>query len=181
MSIVAIGDLTGAAYDPDGLDIDEIKSHVHVTGGVAGYPGAQAIALDELLTLDCDVLVPAAKGGVITRQVAADMKATILAEAANGPTLHEADDVLREREIVVLPDILCNAGGVFVSYLEYTQETQRDQWTLEEVRSRLHRRMTDRFAAVWAASQGTHQLRAAALRMAIEKLHEGLVSRGLQS
>ncbi len=178
-TIVGLGDVGGAVAAADGLDLAAVKRHVHATGSVAGCVGSHPVSPDELLRLDCDVLLPAAIGGVIDMAVAAAAPARIVAEAANGPTLADADELLRQRGIVVLPDILCNAGGVFVSYLEYTQETQRDQWTLAEVQQRLVQRMRQRFDAVWQAAADPCRLRDAALALALERLHEGLMSRGL--
>lgn len=180
-TVVGVGDVSGAIANDDGLDITELTQHVKTHGSVSGFSKSRALTPEQLLLLDCDVLVPAATAGVITPAVAEQLQARIIAEAANGPTLHDADTVLRERQIVVLPDILCNAGGVYVSYLEYTQETQRDQWTLNAVNERLHRRMRERFSVVWNGTSDPCQLRQEALQIALKKLYEGLISRGLLS
>jgi len=179
--LVGLGDVSGAIADPDGLDLAAVIDHLKHTGTLAGCTVGRPIPADDLLALDCDAVIPAAVGGVIDACLAGRLTARIVAEAANGPTLHEADAVLAQRGIVVLPDILCNAGGVFVSYLEYTQETQRDQWTAGEVRQRLRQRMLDCFDTVWAAADNPHCLREAAMVLALNKLHEGLLSRGLLS
>jgi len=178
-TIVAIGDVSGAVANEDGLDTTLLKNHIDQGGELKTFDGAHGIDQTQLLTTDCDVLVPAATSGVIDAAVASRIQARVIAEAANGPTRHEADTVLCQREKVVIPDILCNAGGVFVSYLEYTQETQRDQWTAEHVRQRLGQRMGDRFEAVWNSAKSPCELRQSAMVMAMKTLHEALLSRGL--
>jgi glutamate dehydrogenase (NAD(P)+) len=178
-TVVAVSDLRGAVHHPDGLDVEALWTHARATGSVRDFSGGVPIAPDEIFGIDCDVFVPAAVGGVLNRERAALVRARIVAEAANGPTLTEADEVLRERDVLTLPDILCNAGGVFVSYLEYTQETQHEQWTLEEVGGRLERRMGEKFQEVWRHSVDERiTLRSAAIEMAIARLHEGHISRG---
>ncbi len=181
VTIVGLADVTGAIAEPDGLDLAAVRDHLKEHGGLAGCPVGRPIPPEEVLRLDCDVIVPAAVGGVIDEDVAGSIRARVVAEAANAPTLHGADAVLAERGIIVLPDILCNAGGVFVSYLEYTQETQRDQWTHQDVLNRLQERMLERFEAVWARASDPLRMREAGMVLALEKLHEGLRSRGLLS
>lgn len=180
VTITAISDASGATWNPDGLDIPALSRHAKQAGTVAGFEGGKPIDPDSIYGIECDIFVPAATGGVINSGRAAVVKAKIVAEAANGPTLSDADDLFQARGIVVLPDILCNAGGVFVSYLEYTQETQRGQWTLDEVNHRLETRMTAKFGEVMrhSVNQGL-PLRAAAVEMALAHLYEGYVSRGL--
>jgi glutamate dehydrogenase/leucine dehydrogenase len=181
VTLVGLSDVSAALHNPHGLDLAVVRKHVQATGGLAGCPVGKPATPQEFLALDCDILVPAAVGGVVTADVAGAIKARILAEAANGPTCAEADPILQERGVVVLPDILCNAGGVFVSYLEYTQETQRDQWTLAQVQQRLRDRMLARLGDVWNTAVDPLRLRHAALVLALGRLHEGLTSRGLLS
>ena len=180
--IVAAADQFGAVAHPDGLDIEALLAHVGAGGSVRGFSGGRPIDGESLFDVDCDIFVPAAVGGVLTGERARRLRARLVAEGANGPTLPEGNDVLDARGITVVPDILCNAGGVFVSYLEYTQETQHEQYTLAAVNERLGRAMQDKFDMVWdvAVKEGI-TLRQAAVRLAIERLHEGLLSRGLLS
>jgi glutamate dehydrogenase/leucine dehydrogenase len=180
IKVVAVSDAGGAVANPKGLEVAALASHARVAGTVAGFAGGMPLDPGSIYGVDCEILVPAALGGVLTAERAAAVKARIVAEAANGPTLAEADELLHRRGVVVLPDILCNAGGVFVSYLEYTQETQREQWTLEEVNARLEKRMSGRYAEVARRAEETGlSLRAAAVELSLARLHEGHVSRGV--
>jgi glutamate dehydrogenase (NAD(P)+) len=130
--------------------------------------------------VDCDILIPAATGSVITCENAGQVKARLVAEAANAPTTPEADAILNQRGIFVIPDIMCNAGGVFVSYLEYTQETQRDQMTLDEVNARLAAQMETTFERVYErASQQAGSMREAAMDIGVSRVVEGIQRRGL--
>lgn len=181
-TVLAVSDVRGAIYAPHGIDIVSLEQYVEASGTVVNFSGAKAIKGDQIYNLECDVFVPAAIGDVLDRERATQIRASIVAEAANGPTTPEGDRVLNERGIDVIPDILCNAGGVFVSYLEYTQETQRDQWTLEDVNNRLERRMAKRFDEVWnLAERDNSTLRAAAIKLALERLMSGMRSRGFLS
>ena len=140
----------------------------------------RTVPRDALLEMPCDVLVPAAAGNQITRDNAHNIKAGVIAEGANGPTTPEADDLLHARGITVLPDILCNAGGVFVSYLEYTQETQQEQMTEAEVLHRLAERMRDRYGHVrQTALERRLSLRQAALLLSIRSVAAAVMARGL--
>ena len=143
--VVAVEDITGALYNNDGINIPELLDFIAQKGGVKGYPGAKPMPREKFFSYACDILIPAAAGSQITAENAGGIKAKIIAEGANAPTTPEADKILNRRNIFVIPDILCIAGGVFVSYLEYTQETQREQMTLEEVEKRLADRMRDKF------------------------------------
>jgi glutamate dehydrogenase (NAD(P)+) len=144
-SVVAVSDSSGGIHDPDGLDPREVKSHKSETGSVTGYPGTDEITNDELLTLDVDCLVPAALENAVDEDLAADVAADLIVEAANGPLTPGADDVLAERDTHVVPDILANAGGVTVSYFEWVQNRQRFSWTEERVNEELERVITDAF------------------------------------
>jgi len=177
--ITGVSDMYGAIYQADGLDIPALLAHVKKTRRVAGFAGARSLAGDELLTAPCDVLVPAATANQITGANAARIQAQVIAEGANGPTTPEADQILAQRSVLVIPDILCNAGGVFVSYLEYTQETQQEQMTEAEVRTRLEQRMKDKFALVHQTARDRQlPLRQAAMMLGVRNVASALEARG---
>ena len=152
-TIVAVSDSRGGIANDKGLDVRRVVAHKEETGSVVGFGGADAVTNKELLEYDCDVLVPAALEKVITRENASRIQAKIVAEAANGPTLPEADAILHERGIMVLPDILANAGGVTVSYFEWVQNLQETSWEENEVQDRLHRKMTRAFNETYAQAK----------------------------
>ncbi|MBV8171836.1 MAG: glutamate dehydrogenase, partial [Candidatus Eremiobacteraeota bacterium] len=143
--IVAVSDSQGGVVNPKGLDVAGLTAFKQETGTVSGFSGGERISNKDLLEYDCDVLVPAALEKVITRDNASRIKAKVIAEAANGPTLPEADQVLHDRGIMVLPDILANAGGVSVSYFEWVQDLQENFWEEDEVNERLRRKMVRAF------------------------------------
>lgn len=177
--VLGVGDLRGAVFHEAGLDLAALERHAAATGSVQGFAQATAIDSKQLLEMPCDVLVPAATEGQIHGRNAACIRAHLVAEGANGPTTPEADAILAERGVVVLPDILCNAGGVFVSYLEYTQETQQEQMTEAEVRSRLQQRMVERFHQVRTlAAERRLSLRDAAMQLAVRTVAAALEARG---
>ena len=180
-SIVALSDVTGGTYNRDGLDIAALENHVERTGGVAGFDGGEAIENDDLLRLDVDVLCPAALENVITANVAEELRAGLVLEAANGPTTVAADEVLRERDIPVVPDILTNAGGVIVSYLEWVQNSQQYSWDLEQVNADLERRISKAFEDTLEAyaERETPDLRTAAHAVALERVGDAHEVRGL--
>lgn len=178
-SVVGVSDEFTALYDPNGLDLPALTKHVVRTGKLTGAPAGQAIAHGDLLEMPCDVLAPCATANQITAVNAERIKARVLAEGANGPTSPEADEILHQKGVFIVPDILCNAGGVFVSYLEYTQETQQEQMTGEEVRARLEQRMRDRFEQVYqTAVQRDWQMRDAAMYLGVKNVCTALVARG---
>ncbi len=163
MKVVAVSDSSGGIYDPSGLDIMKVEAHKRVTGSVKDFFQATNITNEELLELDCTVLVPAALEGVITGANADRIKAQIVAEGANGPTLPEADSILFERRMMLIPDVLANAGGVTVSYFEWVQDLQFFFWSLAEVNERLNRIMTAAFNRVYTtASEKKTDLRTGA-------------------
>src|SRR6185312_837029 len=163
----------GGVFRGDGLVPDRLMRYFQETGSVADAPGTEPIDNRELFSLDCDVLVPAALEGQITAINAWDVRAKILAEAANGPTLPEADEVLRERGVVTIPDILCNAGGVTASYFEWAQNRGALSWTLEEVNVRLRQMMLKAFDDVWRrAEEHGIEPRLAAHALAIDRVAE---------
>ena len=177
--ITGVSDMYGAIYNENGLDIPALLAHVKKTRHVTGFAGARSIAGEELLIAPCDVLVPAATANQITGENAARIQAKVIAEGANGPTTPEADLILTQRGVTVIPDILCNAGGVFVSYLEYTQETQQEQMTETEVRTRLEQRMKDKFALVLKTAQERKlPMRQAAMLLAVRNVATALEARG---
>jgi glutamate dehydrogenase (NAD(P)+) len=177
--VVAVADLTGGLWNPRGIDIPCLEQHVRATGRLEGFPGAEAMPPEEVFGRECDVLLPAASGSQIHGGNVASIRARIVAEGANAPVAPEADEELTRKGVFVIPDILCNAGGVFVSYLEYTQETQREQMTRSEVESRLQARMTETFADVLRhAEDNGLRMREAALDIAITRLADGIRARG---
>jgi glutamate dehydrogenase/leucine dehydrogenase len=178
--VVAVEDITGVVVNKAGLDMPALAAHVHKTGGVKGFAGGKAAPREKFFETDCEILIPAAAGSQITEHNASGIRAKIIAEGANAPTTPEGDEILNRRGIFVIPDILCNAGGVFVSYLEYTQETQREQMTLQEVERRLEERMNERFAEVFEYSRRKKiPMRFAAMDMAVNKVVEAIFVRGL--
>ncbi|HKB25796.1 MAG TPA: Glu/Leu/Phe/Val dehydrogenase [Methylomirabilota bacterium] len=178
--IVGVSDVKGGIWNPHGIDIRQLETHIAQTGGVGGFPGSEPVSNADLLERPCDVLIPAAIGGQIREDNAARIKATVVAEGANGPTTPEADAILRERGVTVIPDILANAGGVIVSYFEWVQGLQYYFWRESEITSRLQEVMTRAFNRVWALGQkeGT-DLRTAALMEGIRRVAEGYRVRGL--
>ncbi|GAB4571579.1 MAG: Glu/Leu/Phe/Val dehydrogenase [Anaerolineae bacterium] len=178
--IIAVSDVSGGLYNPDGLDARDVLQYARGNANlVAGYPNAQPISNEELLTLECEVLVPAALENQITGANAAEIKARVIAEGANGPTTPEADDILREKGVMIIPDILCNAGGVTVSYLEWVQDRQRFFWTEEEINTRLEHMMDKSFYAVLEiAEQHKVDMRTAAYILAVRRVVEVAQLRG---
>ena len=177
--LIAVGDISGGTTNATGLDIAAFCDHIAANGAVKGFSGGTDIPAQAVLEIDCDILIPAATESVITASNAPRIKAAIIAEGANGPTTPAGDKVLADRGIFVIPDILCNAGGVFVSYLEYTQETQREQMTLEQVSQRLKERLCEKFDSVYDRSRGDGlAMRDAAMDIALARVVEGIQSRG---
>jgi glutamate dehydrogenase (NAD(P)+) len=180
MKIIAVGDQFGAIHNPKGIDVEDLAAYVDRTGRVPGYPKAEPVSSSELLELDCDVLVPAAVENQITIANVERIKARIIAEAANGPTTPEADKILRERGVLVLPDILTNAGGVTVSYFEWVQDLQSFFWTEEQVNEQLRNIMVRAFERVWGlAEREKCDLRTAALIIGVRTVAEATQRRGL--
>ena len=146
--VIAVSDSQGGIFSSNGLDPDAVIKHKKETGSVLGFAGSEDITNEELLIIDCDVLIPAALENAITEKNAADVKAKIIAEAANGPTTPEADKILEENNVFIIPDILANAGGVTVSYFEWVQNVQHLFWKEEEINERLKTIMDKAFASV---------------------------------
>ena len=182
MKVIAISDLSGAYRNEHGIDIRAAEKYVHEHGSLDGFTGVESFSPDELLTTPCDVLVPAAVSGVIHGKNAANVQCRILAEAANGPTTVEADKVFFERwqEVFVIPDILCNAGGVVVSYFEWVQGLQAFFWRETEVVDRLFRVLEQSFGAVVKRAKLENMPhRIAALAIGVEKVMRARTERGL--
>jgi glutamate dehydrogenase (NAD(P)+) len=178
--IAGVSDVGGAIWNPRGIDVERLHAHVAEAGTVRGFPGADTLTNAELLEQPCDVLIPAAVGSQLHEGNAHRIRATVVAEAANGPTTPEADRVLRERGITVIPDILANAGGVVVSYFEWVQGLQYYFWRETEIIARLQEVMTRAFNRVWAsAGKEGVDLRTAALMEGIRRVAEAFRVRGL--
>ncbi|MCG1002714.1 MULTISPECIES: Glu/Leu/Phe/Val dehydrogenase [Halobacterium] len=180
-NVVAVSDVTGAIYDPDGLDVEDVGAHVANDGRLEDYDAPEHITNDDLLTMDVDALIPAAIEDVITVDVAERLQADVVVEAANGPTTFDAAGVLKERDVPVVPDILANAGGVIVSYLEWVQNSQQYSWELEEVNRDLEARLTTAFDEMLAAyeQKDIPDLRTAAYTIALERTADAHEYRGL--
>jgi glutamate dehydrogenase (NAD(P)+) len=178
--VVAVSDIEGGLYRDRGLDPEAINRHKREAGTVAGFPGAEAITNDELLEVDCDVLVPAAIEGVITTRNADATKARVICEAANGPITFEADKILCDRGVFVVPDILANSGGVTVSYFEWVQDIQAYFWSDEEVNDRLRQIMERAYGEVHTLARDKGlTLRQAAHWIGVGRVAEAHLTRGL--
>ncbi len=178
--VVAISDVEGGLYNPKGLDPEAINRHKQGAGTVSGYPGADSITNPELLEIDCDVLVPAAVEGVVTVKNADRVRADIVCEAANGPITFEADKVLNDRGVFVVPDILANAGGVVVSYFEWVQDIQAYFWSEEDVNDRLRDILERAYGEVETlAKEKGLTLRQAAHWIGVGRVAEAHLTRGL--
>jgi glutamate dehydrogenase (NAD(P)+) len=178
--VVGIGDISGAFVNRKGIDLEKALEWVKLHRTLAGFPGAEKISQSELLELECDVLVPAAKEDQITARNASKIKAKIICEGANGPTAAKADPILQEKGILVIPDILANAGGVTVSYFEWVQDRIGYFWTLERVNSTLERMMKASFSQVYeTAERHKVPMRIGAYVLAIDKVARTLKVRGI--
>jgi glutamate dehydrogenase (NAD(P)+) len=178
--VLAVSDQYGAVWSPDGLDVAALEEHVDSTGTVTGFAGASQIDNETLLTLEVDLLVPAAVEGVIHGGNASEVLARVVVEGANGPTTTEADRILEEKGALVVPDILANAGGVVVSYFEWVQANQAYWWSEAEVEARLADRMTSAWQQVLAhAERHRLPLRTAATCLAVRRVAEAHRQRGL--
>ncbi|WP_166824506.1 Glu/Leu/Phe/Val family dehydrogenase [Thalassoroseus pseudoceratinae] len=180
LKIVAVTDAFGGVTTSNGLDIDALCEHVARTGKVVDFADAESITNEELLASEVDVLIPAALGNVITAENVDDVRANIIIEAANNPTTPEADEILARREILVLPDVLANAGGVTVSYFEWVQNCQHFKWELSRVRKELDKIMLSAFEKVWEIAEAKHvSLRTAAYLLGIGRVGRATVLGGL--
>lgn len=179
MKIVAISDSRGGVAHAEGLDIEELEKHRAIAGTVCGFANAQPIGHEELLSSECDYLIPAALGCAIREDNAPQIRAKVIVEAANSPVTHLADQILVDRGVVILPDILVNAGGVIVSYFEWTQNLQQMSWDLDTVRSRLQRKLDTASHAVFTrADQEKCSYRDASYQIATQRLREAFFTAG---
>jgi len=190
--IVAVSDSVGGAYNPEGMHPIKLAEHKQKTRTVKGFPGSQEIDTADPLTVDCDILIPAALENQITKENADDVKAKLIVELANGPTTPEADKILRERGVIILPDVLANAGGVTVSYFEWVQNRMGYYWTEEEVDDKLRQIMTKAFKEVYQTAKQhmldksfkvhleAHELnlRTAAYILAVKRIYEAMKALG---
>jgi glutamate dehydrogenase (NAD(P)+) len=201
--VVAVSDTEGGVYNGDGLDLSAVTENKRTHGTVVGTPGTRTITNEELLMLNCDILIPAAIGDQIRRDNVSDVKATLIVEAANRPITPAADSILTQKGVVVLPDILANAGGVTVSYLEWVQNSENQDWSLDRVNAELRRKMFNAVEAVtscWhdlnthedektenavddehavSPDEGPYSLRTAALVLAIRRVADVTLQRGI--
>jgi glutamate dehydrogenase (NAD(P)+) len=181
MKIIAVSDASGGVINTNGLDLAALDAHVAATRTVAGFSGADPISNEDLLTTPCDVLVPAALERQITAENAAKVQCRILAEGANGPTTPEADTILAQRpEIFIIPDILCNSGGVIVSYFEWVQDLQSFFWSEGEIADKLYRLLETAFVQTLNMSKARNvTMRMAALSLGVKRVMEAKQLRGL--
>jgi glutamate dehydrogenase (NAD(P)+) len=179
-TVVAVCDVHGGVRSAEGLDVPALVDHVKRTGRVSGFGGGTACTRDEVLTADCDVLVPAALGGSLTRELAPEVRARIILEGANGPCTPEADEYFEQRGVLVVPDILANAGGVTVSYFEWVQNLQHVTWDEDRVHTELDRMMHEAYEKVAQLSRSrTLSMRTAAYVLAIGRVGKATVLRGI--
>lgn len=178
--IIALSDSRGAIHNPKGLDPHAVMAHKEKTGGISGFNGSKDIANNDLILLPCDVFVPAALENVLTKDNAAEVKAKMVLELANGPTTPEADDILQKKNILVVPDVLANAGGVTVSYFEWVQNRQGYYWAEQEVAARLEPIMRTAFDQVWAKKEEMKTtFRTAAFILAVQRIIDTMKLRGV--
>ena len=177
--VIAVNDLGGAIYNKDGINIPELFKYIAKNKSVGGFEGADKLD-DDILELDCDILIPAAVGGVITSNNAGNIKAKVIVEGANSPTTLSADKILKENNVMIIPDILANAGGVTASYFEWVQNTQNYLWKEKELHERLIDVLTSAFEEIWIISEKNQvDLRTAALIKGIKKVAAAKLTRGL--
>jgi len=178
--IVALSDVRGGIYSPRGLDPAAVRRHVERTGSMDGFPEAETVSNANLLELPCEFLLPAAIEGQITADNASRIQAKVIVEGANGPTTPEADQILGDRGILVVPDILANAGGVIVSYFEWVQDLQSYFWSEDEINTQLERLMVRSFQMVAAfARERDVSLRTGAMIFAVKRVADALMTRGI--
>ncbi|RMH40389.1 MAG: Glu/Leu/Phe/Val dehydrogenase [Deltaproteobacteria bacterium] len=179
-SMVAVGDYRGYIYNPEGINPHRLAEHVAQTGSVVEYKGAEAISRDEFFEVECELFVPAALELEIGTEEARKLQCKLVAEGANGPTHPDAERILHERGIDVIPDVLCNSGGVVVSYYEWLQNKRAERWDLEEVEQKLERRMRRTYAAVRQLQrQRDIDWRTACYGVALERIQQAYAERGI--
>jgi len=178
--VIAASDSRGGVYNKTGMDVIALRKHKEKTGSVVGFSGSKSISNEELLETDCTILIPAALENQITGKNAGKVKAKLVAEAANGPTTPEADDILYKNKILTIPDILANGGGVTVSYFEWLQNLRREYWTEAEVNERLDKNITKSFLDTYATSEKySVNMRKASTVLAVNRVVEAVQLRGL--
>jgi glutamate dehydrogenase (NAD(P)+) len=179
-TVIAVSDSTGGIHDPDGLDVAKVTNWKKEHGTVQGFPGATDISNAQVLEVDCDILIPAALENQISERNAGRIKARLIAEAANGPTTPDADQILAGNGVFMIPDILCNAGGVTVSYFEWVQDLNRDHWTEAVVNEKLRIIMVKAFAETLSIAQREScDMRTAAYLLAVDRVANAMAMRGL--
>ncbi len=179
-TIIAVSDVRGGVYNPKGLDARDVLAYAAATGSVVGYAHGEPISNADLLELDCEVLMPCAMENQITAANAPRVRAKIIAEGANGPLTPEADEILNARNVFIIPDILCNAGGVTVSYFEWVQDLQSFFWGEDEINERLRQIMVRSFNQVLrVAHEKKVDPRTAAQIYAIQRVAEAVTIRGI--
>lgn len=178
--VIAVSDSKGSIHIPRGAKVEKILEHKQKTGSVVGYRGSKEITTEELLTTKCDVLVPGALENQITADIAKKLKCKIIAEAANGPTLPEADPIIYKNNILIVPDILANAGGVCISYLEWVQNNMGHYWTFDDVASKMEKNITAGFRDAYALSK-KHKvdMRKATMVLAVSRVLEAFNHKGI--
>jgi glutamate dehydrogenase (NAD(P)+) len=179
-TVVAISDSAGGVYNPSGIDIEAAIARKRETGSIGGLPGTDPISNDDLLLLDVDVLAPCALEQVITESNADRIKARIVVEGANGPVTPTADEILEQNGVLILPDILANAGGVIVSYFEWVQGLQEYFWREDEVNAKLNDIVTRAFNETWALHESKGiAMRLASYGLAVQRVAEATITRGI--
>jgi len=178
--VVGVSDSKGSILIPKGAKVGKILEHKQKTGTVVDYPGSKKVSTEELLTAKCDILIPGALENQITAAIAKKLNCKIIAEAANGPTLPEADPIIEQKKILVVPDILANSGGVCISYLEWVQNNMGYYWSFDEVASKMESNITQGFKDTYALSK-KHKIdmRKAAMVLAVERVLEAFNQKGI--
>jgi glutamate dehydrogenase/leucine dehydrogenase len=179
-TVIGVSDSKGSISIPKGAKTEKIMAHKEKTGSVVGFPGSKKISTEQLLTTKCDILVPGALENQINAKIAKNLKCKIIAEAANGPTLPEADPIIYKKNILVIPDILANSGGVCISYLEWVQNNMGYYWTFDEVAKKMEGNITKGFKDAYALSK-KHKvdMRKATMVLAVERVLEAFNQRGI--
>ncbi|RLI02035.1 hypothetical protein DRO30_03235 [Candidatus Bathyarchaeota archaeon] len=178
--IIAVSDSTGGIYNPEGINPEKLFEFKSKTGMVSNFPDAKNIPKDEVLTIECDILIPAALENQINGKNAKEIKAKIICEGANGPTTPEADTILSRNEVFIVPDILANTGGVTVSYFEWVQNLTRERWSEEEVNSKLEQKMIKSFYDVYRTAEKENvNMRTAAMMLAVKRVTDAFEKAGL--
>jgi glutamate dehydrogenase/leucine dehydrogenase len=179
-TIVAVSDSQGGIYNKNGVPVGSLRKHKEKTGSVVGFPESQSISNERILETDCTILIPAALENQITKKNASRITAKLVAEAANGPTTPEADEILYKNRTLVIPDVLANGGGVTVSYFEWLQNLRREYWTEDQVNSMLDRKMTRAFSDVYETYEKYQvNMRMASIALAVGRVAEAIKIRGI--